>query len=153
MLTTNVFLGLGSNLGDRDAHLSDAIAALCAHDTINLTARSSVLETDPVGDVDQGNFLNAVVEIETTLSPQELMHVCLDVELQQGRVRGEKWGPRTIDIDILFFSDQMIQEDGLHIPHPELHNRSFTLIPLEEIAPTMVHPLLGFSVKAMLHAL
>ena len=153
MLTTEVFLGLGSNLGDRDAHLNDAIAALGAHDSINITAQSSVLETEPVGNADQGKFLNAVVEIETTLSARSLMQVCLDIEMQQGRVRDEKWGPRIIDIDILFFSDQLIQEEGLHVPHPEVHNRSFALVPLVEIASTMVHPSLGMTAKAMLHAL
>ena len=153
MLTTHVFLGLGSNLGDRDTHLNDAIAALCSNDSINITAQSSVLETEPVGNEDQGKFLNAVVEIETTLSPQALLQVCLDIEMQQGRVRDEKWGSRIIDIDILFFSDQLIQEEGLHVPHPEVHNRSFALIPLVEIAPMMVHPSLGMTAKAMLHAL
>ncbi len=153
MLTTEVFLGLGSNLGDRDAHLNDAIAALDVIDSIGITAQSSVLETEPVGNEDQGAFLNVVVEIETTLSPQQLMRTCLEIEMQQGRVRDKKWGPRTIDIDILFFSDQLIQEDGLHVPHPEVENRSFALIPLAEIAPTMVHPALGLTAEAMLHAL
>ena len=153
MLTKNVFLGLGSNLGDRDAHLNDAIAALCSSDSISVTAQSSVLETEPVGNEDQDKFLNAVVEIETTFSPTQLMQSCLDIEMQQGRVRGEKWGPRTIDIDILFFSDQLIEKEGLHVPHPEVQNRSFVLIPLVEIAPMMVHPTLGVTAKAMLHAL
>lgn len=153
MLTKNVFLGLGSNLGDRDAHLNDAIAALCASDAICVTAQSSVLETAPVGNEDQGMFLNAVVEIETTLSPLQLMRTCLEIEMQQGRVRDEKWGPRTIDIDILFFSDQLIQEAGLEVPHPEVQKRSFVLIPLVEIAPMMLHPTLGVTARAMLHAL
>ena len=153
MLTKNVFLGLGSNLGDRDAHLNDAIAILCSSESISITAQSSVLETEPVGNEDQGKFLNAVIEIETTLSPTQLMQTCLDIEMQQGRVRDEKWGPRTIDIDILFFSDQLIEKEGLHVPHPEVQNRSFVLIPLVEIAPMMVHPTLAVTAKAMLHAL
>jgi len=153
MLTKNVFLGLGSNLGDRDAHLNDAIATLCSSDSISVTAQSSVLETEPVGNEEQGKFLITVVEIETTLSPTQLMQTCLDIEMQQGRVRDEKWGPRTIDIDILFFSDQLIEKTGLHVPHPEVQNRSFVLIPLVEIAPMMVHPTLGVTAKAMLHAL
>jgi 2-amino-4-hydroxy-6-hydroxymethyldihydropteridine diphosphokinase len=112
-----------------------------------------VLETEPVGNEDQGNFLNAVIEIETTLSPNQLMQTCLDIEMQQGRVRAEKWGPRTIDIDILLFSDQLIKEDRLHVPHPEMQNRSFVLTPLVEIAPMTVHPVFGVTAKAMLHAL
>jgi 2-amino-4-hydroxy-6-hydroxymethyldihydropteridine diphosphokinase len=153
MLTKSVFLGLGSNLGDREAHLDDAIAALCSNNSITLISRSEILETEPVGITDQGKFLNAVVEIETTLTPQELMQVCLDIEIQEGRVRDEKWGPRTIDIDMLYYSDQLIQEEGLHVPHPEMQNRSFVLIPLVEIAPTMIHPTLGLTAEAMLHAL
>ena len=153
MLTTKVFLGLGSNLGDRDAHLNDAIESLRSTDSIKVTAQSSLLETEPVGNEKQGKFLNAVIEIETTLSPKQLMQTCLDIERQQGRVRGEKWGPRTIDIDILLFSDQLIQDEGLHVPHPEMQNRSFVLIPLVEIAPMTVHPALGVTAKAMLHAL
>ena len=153
VLTKQVYLGLGSNLGDRAKHLSDAIAAMCSHDAIDVIAQSSVLETVPVGEVQQGYFLNAVIEIETTLSPQDLMGVCLEIEVRQGRVRGEKWGPRTIDIDLLFFSDQLIDEERIHVPHPELQNRSFVLIPLVEIAPTMIHPSLGLTAEAMLHAL
>jgi 2-amino-4-hydroxy-6-hydroxymethyldihydropteridine diphosphokinase len=153
MLIKNVFLGLGSNLGDRNGNLNDAIAALVSCDSINVTAQSSILETEPVGNENQGKFLNAVIEIETTLSPKQLMQTCLEIEMQQGRVRDEKWGPRTIDIDILFFADQLIQEDGLEVPHPEAQNRSFVLIPLVEIAPMMVHPTLGVTAKAMLHAL
>ena len=153
MLTTNVFLGLGSNLGDRDSHLNDAVVALCSNKAITIISQSSVLETEPLGNEDQGKFLNVVVEIETTLSPKKLMKTCLDIEMHQGRVREEKWGPRTIDIDILFFSDQLIQSEGLDVPHPEVQNRSFVLIPLVEIAPMMVHPTLGITAKAMLHAL
>ena len=149
MLTKHVFLGLGSNLGDRETHLEDAICALGSHGSFNITALSSVLETEPMGNEKQGKFLNAVVEIETTMSPRELLHACLDIEIQQGRVRKGKWGPRTIDIDILFFSDQLIQEDGLHIPHPEVHNRSFALLPMAEIAADFIHPLLKRDMKAM----
>lgn len=152
-MTKHVFLGLGSNLGDRAVHLNNAISALCFHDAINITSQSSVLETEPVGNESQGKFLNVVVEIETTLSPMELLQACLEIEILQGRVRNEKWGPRTIDIDILFFSDQLIKEEGLQIPHPEVHNRSFVLIPLVEIAPMLIHPSLNQSAKAMLHAL
>ena len=153
MLTKHVFLGLGSNLGDRETHLKDAIRTLSSHASINITAQSSVLGTEPMGNENQGKFLNAVVEIETTMSPRELLHACLDIEIQQGRVRKGKWGPRTIDIDILFFSDQLIQEDGLHIPHPEVHNRPFTLIPMAEIAPDFIHPMMEKDIKAMSGAL
>ena len=149
MMTKRVYLGLGSNLGDRDAHLNDAISTLSSHDAINITEQSSVIETEPIGNTNQGKFLNAVIEIETTMTPQELLQTCLDIEIQQGRVRSEKWGPRTIDIDILFFDDQLIQEEGLHVPHPEMHNRSFTLLPMAEIAPDFSHPLINRDIKAM----
>ena len=153
VLTKQVYLALGSNLGNREKHLSDAIAAIGSNNAITVITQSSVLETAPVGEVQQGYFLNAVVEIETVLSPQDLMRVCLEIEVQQGRTRSEKWGPRTIDIDLLFFSDRLLDEEGLRVPHPELQNRSFVLIPLVEIAPMIVHPSLGLTAEAMLRAL
>jgi len=153
LLTKHVFLGLGSNLGDRQAYLSTAIESLAAHDDIALISQSTVIETLPVGNVHQGKFLNAAVEIETTLSAEQLLQVCLDIEQQLDRVRSDRWGPRTIDIDILFFGSVMFDKDGLRIPHPALHTRSFVLIPLVEIAPNHVHPTYHKTVQAMLDAL
>lgn len=149
MTTKHVFLGLGSNLGDREAHLADAIATLSSDVSINVTAQSAIIETEPMGVENQGKFLNAVIEIETSLTPQELLQTCLGIEIQHGRVRDEKWGPRTIDIDILFFDDQLIQEEGLHVPHPEVHNRAFALQPMAEIAPDFVHPRFNRDMKTM----
>lgn len=149
MTTKHVFLGLGSNLGDRESYLSHAIATLSSHVSINVIVQSSVIETEPMGIEHQGKFLNAVIEIETSLTPQKLLQACLDIEIQHGRIRGEKWGPRTIDIDILFFDDQLIQEEGLHVPHPEVHNRAFALQPMAEIAPDFVHPRFNRDMKTM----
>jgi 2-amino-4-hydroxy-6-hydroxymethyldihydropteridine diphosphokinase len=127
------YLGLGSNLGDRLAHLTSAVEALAAQADVRVVRSSRVYETDPVGGPTQPEFLNAVIEIETDLAPRELLEVCQGVETDLGRVRDERWGPRTIDVDVLTFGDRTIDEPGLVVPHPRMHERAFVLVPLAEL--------------------
>jgi 2-amino-4-hydroxy-6-hydroxymethyldihydropteridine diphosphokinase len=135
-----IFLLLGSNLGDRPEHLSDAAARIniFAH----IIRKSSVYVTRAWGNNNQPDFLNQVIEVDTVLPPEALLQQTLAVETAMGRNRIEKWGPRTIDIDILFFRNSIVNLDNLKIPHPQIQNRKFTLIPLRELAPDFVHPVL-----------
>lgn len=144
-----VFLGLGSNLGDREAALEGALGRLEARG-FRVTRRSSLWLTEPVGGPPQGLFLNAVAEGETTLGPRLLLEACLAIEGEMGRVRAERNGPRTIDVDVLFFGSERCSAPGLVIPHPRLHERRFVLQPLAEIAPGFVHPVLGLTVRQIL---
>ena len=131
-MSERIYLGLGSNLGDRLANLTAALRGLEDRDV--RTVRSSrVYETDPVGGPPQPEYLNAVIEVETTLEPRELLNVCLEVETELGRERGERWGPRTIDIDLLAYGDRQIDEPNLTVPHPRMHERAFVLVPLLEL--------------------
>ena len=138
----DVFLLLGSNLGDRQSYLQKAIA-LIESNIAPVINRSSVYETASWGKTDAPDYLNQVIQLETDLLPAVLLQKILDIESSLGRKREEKWGPRVIDIDILFYGSAIINEPGLHIPHPELHNRRFTLDPLNEIAANLVHPVLS----------
>ncbi len=146
---TGVVLGLGSNLGDREAAIAGALVRLAARG-YRETQRSSLFLTEPVGGPPQGWFVNAVAAGETALSPEELLAACLAVEHELGRVRDEPNGPRTIDVDILFFGD--LRRDGPSpvIPHPRLHERRFVLEPLAEMLPDLVHPVLGQSASELL---
>ena len=128
------FLGLGSNLGDRKARLRAAIASLP-----DVVAVSPVYETDPVGGpADQGAYLNCVVQLDTQRSPRELLSVAQRVEAEGGRVRAERWGPRTIDVDVLIVGDEAVDDDDLVVPHPRLRERAFVLAPLRDLAPDLV---------------
>ncbi len=129
------YLGLGANLGDRLANLREAVRMLDEHPSCRVTACSSIYETDPVGPVDQPDFLNAVIATETDLRPEELLDLVHSIENKLGRVRTIKWGPRVIDIDILLYGQLEIEADGLTLPHPELMKRAFVLVPFAEIAP------------------
>ena len=134
------FVGIGSNLGDREAHLRAALDRLAAEDGIEVVAVSTLRETEPVGPVEQGPFLNGAVQVTTDLPPRELLARLLDVEQRLGRVRGERFGPRTIDLDLLVYGDEIVDEPGLALPHPRLHERRFALEPLTELAPGLVVP-------------
>jgi len=136
-----VFLLLGSNLGNRQLFLKQAIEHI-ETEIAPVSKISSVYETQSWGKTDLPDYLNQVVVLLTDLSPQIILQKILNIELKFGRKREEKWGSRTIDIDILFYDDQIINEPGLIIPHPELQKRRFTLDPLAEIAPEWVHPLI-----------
>lgn len=138
----NVYLGLGSNLGDRKENLEKSIEALDNFAEIEVTNRSSILETEPYGKTDQPEFMNMCVEINTRMSPLSLLETVLGIEHSLGRVREEVWGPRIIDIDILLYEDLELELDDLSIPHKEMHLRSFVLEPLSEIAPDVKHPTL-----------
>jgi 2-amino-4-hydroxy-6-hydroxymethyldihydropteridine diphosphokinase len=129
------FLGLGSNLGDREAQLRRAIEGIS-----DVIAVSPVYETDPVGGPEQGPYLNVVVELETALSPRELLDLCHRLEKAAQRVRVERWGPRTLDVDVLLVGDLTVDEPDLQVPHPRLYERRFVLAPLADLAPDLVPP-------------
>ena len=145
------YIGLGSNLGDRRRTLESALSHLDAVEGLEVIAISSILETEPIGPVGQGAYLNAAVAVRTTLSPREILDICLDIECQHGRDRttGEKWGPRTLDLDVLFYDDLVLREPGLTIPHPYLHERAFVLDPLCEIGPSIRHPVLDMTIQEL----
>ncbi|EDO0828834.1 2-amino-4-hydroxy-6-hydroxymethyldihydropteridine diphosphokinase [Listeria monocytogenes] len=129
------FLSIGTNIGERLENLNDSLSGLAASDKIKITNVSSVYETDAVGYEDQAAFLNIAVEIETDFPPVDLLDFCLALELELGRVRLFKWGPRLIDIDVLLYDDVKIDTEKLKIPHPYMKERAFVLIPLIEISP------------------
>lgn len=135
-----VFIGLGSNMGNKTANMEKAVLELGKVPGNKVLAVSSFYKTEPVGGIEQNWFVNAVAELETTLSPGELLNTLLDIEKSLGRIRGVKWGPRVIDLDILLYDNLVMDEEGLSIPHPYLHERGFVLVPLVEIAPKVMHP-------------
>lgn len=150
-MTTQVFLGLGSNVGNRKEYLEKAINALKNMPEITVTGMSSVYETEPFGGVEQNRFLNMVIKIETTLMPAKLLEVIMAIEKDLDRVRTIRWGPRTIDIDILLYGNEVINTRDLTIPHIGLTERDFVLVPLLEIDPDIKlpsgEPLKNFSTK------
>ena len=145
------YIGLGANLGDREGTLREAVNRLAKVGTI--TALSSLYETEPVGYRDQPPFLNAVVALQTGLTPQELMRELLAIEQAMGRQRAFRNAPRTLDLDVLLFGDAVIETPELTVPHPRMHERAFVLVPLAEIAPKVVHPVLRQRVSELLNDL
>ena len=129
---TKAYLARGSNLGERLDSLREALRLLDAADGVDVVRSSRIYETDPVGPP-QPPYLNAVIEVETSRSPRELLQACRAVEDALGRVRTERWGPRTIDVDILTFDERTVDEPDLQIPHPRMHERGFVLVPLGEL--------------------
>ncbi len=136
------YVALGSNLGDREQTLRDAVEVLGAEPRVEVVAVSSPIETDPVGFVDQPRFVNGVVALDTTLSARDLLLLLLEVERRFGRRREgvPAQGPRTLDLDLLLYGDERIDEPGLQVPHPRLHERAFVLEPLAELAPELEIP-------------
>lgn len=137
-MAVRAHLGIGSNLGDRLAHLQAAVDALAAHPDVHVTAVSGVYETVPVGGPVQGEYLNAIVAVDTELAPRELLALAQRIEAAAGRERAERWGPRTLDVDVLLYGDQRVDEPELSIPHPRMHERGFVLAPLRDVAPELV---------------
>lgn len=144
-----VYLGLGSNIGDRYKNIFDALEHLKNENGIKVGQKSRLCETVHHGGPEQPDYLNAVVEINTDKEPEDLLRICLDIEKRMGRIRKEKNGPRNIDIDILFYGNSVIEKADLKIPHPLLQKREFVLFPLYEIAPNLFHPVLKMTVKEM----
>ena len=136
---------MGSNLGNKRRFVESAIAAIRDEKKISMIRISSIIETRPVGNIHQPDFLNCIIQCESELGPSELMKTLLRIERNLGRERKEKWGPRTIDCDILFFNDEIIDTDELKIPHPEIMNRPFILQLMNELAPEFIHPKLNKS--------
>jgi 2-amino-4-hydroxy-6-hydroxymethyldihydropteridine diphosphokinase len=137
----DVFVGIGSNVGDREAYVRRALELLAAEPGIDVEQISQIRETDPVGVVDQPRFLNAAARVATDLAPRALLDRLLGIEQALGRVRsGERYGPRTIDLDLLLYGDRVVDEPGLHVPHPRLAERRFVLEPLAELDAALVVP-------------
>ncbi|OHE57396.1 MAG: 2-amino-4-hydroxy-6-hydroxymethyldihydropteridine diphosphokinase [Thermodesulfovibrio sp. RBG_19FT_COMBO_42_12] len=146
------YIGIGSNLGDREKNCLHAIELL-QKKVITVKKRSSLYETEPWGLKDQPYFINMVIEIETALEPKELLRLLKDMEREMGRKESSKWGPRRIDLDILLFDDIILNEDTLKIPHPLMHERDFVLRPLCEIAPEKRHPVLNLTMEELMQKL
>ncbi len=147
------FIGIGSNLGDKAFNIRQAIRIMAESWKIDVVSVSSLYETEPVGVRDQPDFLNCVVKVETELTPRELLKTLKGIEARMGRRPGPRWGPRRIDLDILFYGDLTLNEDDLIIPHPRAHERLFALMPLFEIAPDLMHPVLGRSIRELIEDL
>jgi 2-amino-4-hydroxy-6-hydroxymethyldihydropteridine diphosphokinase len=141
---TRAYVALGANLGPRELTIQRAVSLLGEAPGVDLREQSTLRETEPAGVVDQPKFLNGVLAIDTTLSPRELLDTLLRVERELGRTRdGERWGPRTIDLDLLVYGSETVDEPGLTLPHPLLHERRFVLEPLAELAPDLEIPGVG----------
>ncbi len=151
MYTHQVYLLLGTNLGDRKAWLSRATVSIAAQ-VGSVMRQSAVYETAPWGVTNQPAYLNQVLAVETQLTPEGILHQTQAIEEQLGRVREQHWGPRIIDIDILYYDHLMWHSDRLTVPHPYLHQRRFTLVPLVELAPNFLHPVLNLTNQALLAA-
>ncbi|NOT34499.1 MAG: 2-amino-4-hydroxy-6-hydroxymethyldihydropteridine diphosphokinase [Candidatus Eisenbacteria bacterium] len=140
------YVGLGANLGDREAQLRAAIEALAALPDTRVIRVSSLYDTEPVGEVEQPNFLNGVAHLDTGLTARQLLWNLMLIEKRLGRVRSVRWGPRTIDLDLLLYGDLVLEESDLQLPHPEMLRRAFVLAPLVELDPTLTHPVTGETV-------
>lgn len=139
-MRVDAYIALGSNISRREAYLSAALNWLDEHDSIEVIKKSAVYETAPVGYIEQNDFLNMAVKIHTSLSAVELLDYCQAIENELGRKRVVKWGPRTIDLDILLYNHENMKAERLTIPHPHMHERAFVIVPLAEVAPNMIIP-------------
>lgn len=148
----NVFVGLGSNVGDRLGFLRSAVQELGKLPTTSIVRVSSIYETEPVGKKDQPSFLNMVVELVSTLDVSQFHCQCKEIEHRIGRTRSERWGPREIDLDLLYFGRERVSDGRVVVPHPEIANRKFVLVPMSEIAPEWIDPVRQVSIAQMLMA-
>jgi 2-amino-4-hydroxy-6-hydroxymethyldihydropteridine diphosphokinase len=147
------FVGIGSNLGEPAAMCRAAVGEIAGFPGIRLLRCSSLYRTEPLGPQDQPWFVNAVAEIRTVLAPRRLFESLKEIERRLGRTSGPKWGPRLIDLDLLFYGQEVVQEEDLKVPHPELHRRAFVLVPLCELASYQIHPAFGVSVRGLMDRL
>ena len=147
------YIGLGSNIGDKEKYLNEAINKISTEKNIEIEKQSSFITTKPWGYLNQEDFLNAVIEIETTLEPEELMDLLLKIEEELDRERTIKWGPRTIDLDIIMYDDLISSNEKVILPHPRMHEREFVLKSLNEIAPYLMHPVLHKRIFTLLEEL
>lgn len=147
------YLGVGSNLGDKEGYIQEAVEALKSHPLTVVDGISGLIVTEPYGGVEQDDFLNGAIEIETLLSPMELLELLHEIEEATGRVREVHWGPRTLDLDIIFYDKLVYENDVLVIPHQDMENRRFVLEPLKMLAPNYRHPVLGKTVSRLLEEL
>lgn len=150
---SRVFVGLGSNLGEREHLIRKALEELATLPHTAVVRVSSLYDTEPVGEVEQPAFLNAVAWLETELSARELLWQMLLIEKRMGRIRSQRWGPRPIDLDLLFYGPEKIEQPDLCVPHPEVAKRAFVLVPLKELDPSFRHPVTGETVTAMIRKL
>lgn len=149
-MSSMAYIGIGSNLGSPQENCQRSVTLLDEHPKIEVIARSSFYETEPVGPKNQNWFLNAVAQVTTDLEPLALLDALLSIESSMGRVRGEKWGPRIIDLDILLYGNRVIDNSRLKIPHPEMTQRGFVLAPLAELAPDLIYPIAKKTIQQLL---
>lgn len=147
---TVAYISFGSNMGDKVESLRQAVSFLQQHPSIEVTKVSSIYDTDPVGYEDQDLFMNLVVEVKTSLGAESLLDACQEIEQQLKRVRLIRWGPRTMDLDIILYGDEIIETERLIVPHPRMHERAFVLVPLAEIAPNVIQPVENTSITELL---
>ncbi|MBR2275609.1 MAG: 2-amino-4-hydroxy-6-hydroxymethyldihydropteridine diphosphokinase, partial [Lachnospiraceae bacterium] len=148
-----VYIAMGSNVGDREAHIDAAMEALEKKEDLNVVQVSEYVESKPYGGVDQDTFINAAAKLRTLLTPEELLMILQEIEDEEDRVRTTHWGPRTLDLDILMYDDLVLDTEQLTIPHADMQNRDFVLAPLSEIAPCLRHPILNKTINTLLSEL